>query len=423
MSRLNAILLAIVAALWVPPALSADPPPGTTPPGEDIDPATGFARSSVVRPLVDPAAPPPGSSVAPVAPAPGTRAPDFGPTRIEGATRIDGKPGPVVEGKPHIALILPIASAPLGRLAEAVRQGFAAAAQAEGANAPPMVLYSVENDGAAVLDACRRAQATGAMLVVAGLTRDGATNVARSECARRPVLTLNQPLPDAAGDPNAPVYSISLSIEQEARQAALLAVSEGWHSAIIIASQSALSKRVVEAFEREWQRAAGDVAGRIAFSGGPDDAPLVKDRIAQMARGDMVFLALDQPESRMVRPYVSGMLPVYATSLSVDPRAETMVNVDLQGVRYMDMPWFVQPDHPAVMVYPQPRTPLPVDYERLYALGIDAFRIASVLALGDKSKLALDGVTGRITLEGHQFARALTPAEIDGGRVIPLKNP
>src|SRR6185436_14379401 len=149
MSRLNAILLAFVAALWVPPALSADPPPGTTP-ADDIDPATGLARSSVVRPLVDPAAPAPAPSApgSMAAPTP-TRAPDFGPTRLEAATRIDGKPGTLPEGKPHIALILPIGSAPLGRLAEAVRQGFAAAAQAEGANAPPMALISVENEGPA----------------------------------------------------------------------------------------------------------------------------------------------------------------------------------------------------------------------------------------------------------------------------------
>lgn len=412
MSRFNAILLALAAL--APAALSAQQPPVS--PTDDIDPATGFARSTIVRPLVDPAAPPkaPGAGDAPgSAVAPGIRP-------GEGGTRIDGKaPAATLEGKPHIALILPLASQPLGRLADAVRQGVAAAAEATGANAPPLVLVSVENEGPALRDACRRAQAAGAVLVVTGLTRDGATNVARSDCAKAPVLTLNQPL-EATADG---LYSISLSLEQEARQAALLAVQEGWRSAVIIASQSALSRRVVEAFEREWERAAGEIAGRIVFTGGPDDAPLVKERLARLSRGDMVFIALDQPESRLVRPYVSGMLPVYATSLSVDPRAETMVNVDLQGVRYVDMPWFVQPDHPAVMVYPQPKSPLPVDYERLYALGIDAFRIAAVLAQGDKSRLSLDGVTGRITLEGHQFARALTPAEIDGGRVVPLKNP
>lgn len=392
-------------------------------PADDIDPATGLARTTVVRPLIDPAAPPktpsppaaPGASSIPIpagaAPAPGSS-----------ATRIDGKsPVAAIEGKPHIALILPIASPALGRPADAVRQGFAAAAEASGGNAPPLVLTSVESEGAPLLEACRRAQASGALLVVTGLTRDGATNVARSDCTRTPVLTLNQPIEPVGDNPS--LFSISLSVEQEGRQAALLAVAEGWRSAVIIASQHALSRRVAEAFEREWERAAGEIAGRITFSGGPDEAPLVKERLARLSRGDMVFLALDQPESRLVRPYVSGMLPVYATSLSVDPRAETMVNVDLQGVRYVDMPWFVLPDHPAVMVYPQPRTPLPVDYERLYALGIDAFRIAAVLAQGDKSRMSLDGVTGRITLEGQQLVRALTPAEIDGGRVIPLKNP
>jgi hypothetical protein len=63
-----------------------------------------------------------------------------------------------------------------------------------------------------------------------------------------------------------------------------------------------------------------------------------------------------------------------------------------------------------------------VDYERLYALGIDAYRIATVLVQGDRTKLTLDGVTGKITLEGNLFARSLLPAEVDGGRVIPLRS-
>jgi len=136
----------------------------------------------------------------------------------------------------------------------------------------------------------------------------------------------------------------------------------------------------------------------------------------------MVFLALDPTDSRLVRPYVSGMLPVYATSLSVDPRAEPTVNVDLQGVRYMDMPWFVQPDHPAVMVYPAPRSPMSVEQERLYAFGIDAFRLALQLTKAD-ARAPLDGVTGKITLEGNAFVRSLVPVEVDGGRVIPVRAP
>ena len=395
MSRFSALLLFFLTSV-VSPAFSADAGPGTTylsqaaPPGDDeIDPATGLARSSVVKPLIG------------VAPVPDPR-------------RAAAPP------KAHIALILPTTSQALGRLADAVRQGYLAAAEAGGKEAPPVAVTAIENEGPALLEACRAAQAAGAVLVVAGITRDGATVLARSDCPRQPVLALNEP---QAAAPDMPVnlYTFSLSLENEARQVALLAVAEGWHSAIVIASPSPLAKRVQEAFEREWTRAAGQVAGRLTFSGTAEDAPLVRERMASV-RADMVFMALDQPEARAVRPYVSGMLPLYATSMSVNPRAEAIVNVDLQGVRYVEMPWFAQPDHPAVMVYPVPRG-MSVEQERLYAFGIDAYRISTQLLRGDK-RSPIDGVTGKLALEPPtHFARTLTPAEIDGGRIIPMRAP
>ncbi len=395
MSRFSALLLLFLTSL-VSSAFSADTPPGTTSaslPGfmgeEEIDPATGLARSSVVKPL---------TGVAPV--------PD--PRRL-------GPPP-----KPHVALILPTASQGLGRLADAVRQGFLAAAQVDGKDAPAITLTAIPDEGPVLLEACRNSQAAGAVLVIAGITRDGASALARSDCPRQLVLALNEP---QAAAPDIPVnlFTFSLSLESEARQVALLAVAEGWHSAIVIASPSPLARRVQEAFEREWSRAAGQVSARIAFNGTAEDAPLVRERMANVA-GDMVFLALDPVEARAVRPYVTGMLPLYATSMSVNPRAETIVNVDLQGVRYVEMPWFVQPDHPAVMVYPVPRA-MSLDEEKLYAFGIDAYRISMQLLRGDK-RAPIDGVTGKITLEPPtHFARTLTPAEIDGGRVIPLRAP
>jgi outer membrane PBP1 activator LpoA protein len=274
---------------------------------------------------------------------------------------------------------------------------------------------SIDNEGTALLEACRHAQSTQAKLVVAGLTRDGAQSIALSDCPRQLVLALNE----IRGEAPVSMYTVSLSLEHEARQAALQAINDGWRMALVVGTNSALSLRVQEAFEREWGRAAGE-GRKILYSGKPDDAPNIRDRIAN-TRGDMVFFALDPVEARAVRPYVSGMLPIYSTSYSVNPRAEQIVNVDLQGMRYVEMPWFVHPDHPAVMVYPQPKVPMSVEQERLYALGIDAYRIGQQLLRGEEKK-PLDGITGKIALEGHHhFARALAAAEIDGGRVIPLR--
>jgi outer membrane PBP1 activator LpoA protein len=312
-------------------------------------------------------------------------------------------------------LILPTSSLTLGRHAESVRQGFMAAAEVQGRDSLPVHVTAIDNEGTALLEACRYAQSTGARLVVAGLTRDGAQSLALSDCPRQPVLALNE----IRGEAPIGMHTVSLSLEQEARQTALQAMSDGLRMAIIVGGNSPLSKRIQEAFEREWRRAAGD-SRKLVYNGVPDEAPAMQERIANSG-GDMVFFALDPIEARAIRPYTSAVLPVYATSYSVNPRADPIVNVDLQGVRYAEMPWFVHPDHPAVMVYPQPKVPLPVEQERLYALGIDAFRLGQQLRRGEEKK-ALDGVTGRIALEGeHHFARALAPAEVDGGRVVPLR--
>ena len=395
MSRFNAILLGFAVLAW--PALAADPPAAAPPASisfptpQDIDPATGLSRSSVVKPLTD------------APPAPGSRA----------GTPIPAKPAE--PSRPHIALILPTASPSLGRLADAVRQGFMAAAAVQGKDSLPVHFTAIDNEGTALLEACHFAQSTQAKLVVAGLTRDGAQSLALSDCPRQLVLALNE----IRGEAPVSMYTVSLSLEQEARQAALQAISDGWRMAFVVGTNSPLSRRVQEAFEREWGRAAGE-GRKIAYSGNPDEAALIRERIAS-GRGDMVFFALDPEEARAVRPYVSGMLPIYATSYSVNPRAEQIVNVDLQGVRYVEMPWFILPDHTAVMVYPQPKVPMSVEQERLYALGIDAYRIGYQLLRGEEKK-PIDGVTGKIALEGeHHFARAMAPAEVDGGRVIPLR--
>ena len=56
------------------------------------------------------------------------------------------------------------------------------------------------------------------------------------------------------------------------------------------------------------------------------------------------------------------------------------------------------------MIYPRLGNEIkpPADNERLYALGIDAYRIAREILLGHSSSFKIDGVTGRLAV---QFAR------------------
>ncbi len=61
------------------------------------------------------------------------------------------------------------------------------------------------------------------------------------------------------------------------------------------------------------------------------------------------------------------------------------------------MPWLLQPDHPAVMIYPRDAQ-LPIDLARLYALGIDGYRLALAWMNGE-TRFELDGVTGRLRVD------------------------
>jgi len=139
----------------------------------------------------------------------------------------------------------------------------------------------------------------------------------------------------------------------------------------------------------------------------------------------MVFLAADAETAHLIRPYLNNALPVYATSQLFNGNSDTLTNFDLNGVRFIDMPWLLQPDHPAVMIYPRENPPLEPDMERLYALGIDAFRLLQIMLDNSyRASLPLDGVTGRISLNAYrQFQRegiaaqfwqghGLTPEEI-----------
>jgi outer membrane PBP1 activator LpoA protein len=73
-----------------------------------------------------------------------------------------------------------------------------------------------------------------------------------------------------------------------------------------------------------------------------------------------------------------------------------------------------------VMTYARSRQREAGDQERLYALGIDAYRIAEDLLAG-KQQIELDGVTGRLQLgPDGQFRRRLLVTLIDGGTLTVL---
>lgn len=319
-----------------------------------------------------------------------------------------------------MALLLPLNAPALRTPAEAVRQGFAAAAATD-ADAPPFRVYATSGNVQDILAVHEQALAAGARVVVGPLTRNGVTALAAS--GRTAVPTLSLAMPDREGlVPPPGFYLFGLSAEDEARQVADMAWREGRRRPVLVVADTPLAGRMQAAFAARWQALGGTLAAQLRFTAGREAA--VRG-FAQPAGADMIFLAATAGESRAVRPYLPGALPVYTTSQAFGGRLQDPRNVDLAGARFTDMPWLLAPDHPAVMIYPRPREAMNVELERLYALGIDAQRLAAVLFRGlPASGFTLDGVTGTITLGSDQvFRRQGLAGEFQQDTVVLLEEP
>lgn len=350
----------------------------------------------------------------------------------------DAAPGRAVliAQTPHIALLLPMSSKLFGKHAAALRDGFQAAAKSQGRQSLPIREYAVSEEVGNVLEGYRTAVNSGAQVVVGPLTRDAVTALAFGEPVPVPTLALN--VTDNVGRRPDNLYMLSLQIETEARQIAQLAWRDGRRNAVIISDSGAVQRRMQSAFAAEFLRMGGKVTD-AAYSADPEKLSLIgRSSIAlsefekpnstsrnskseptklTIARSneDMYFLALDYAEARTVRPYL-GAAPIYATSRVHVGDPGLLAGFDLAGVTFVDMPWLLEPNHAAVMIYPRANPHTSIDLERLYALGIDAWRICQLLLAGARN-IRLDGVTGMLTLyPDGQFERGLIAARYVDGR-------
>lgn len=363
------------------------------------------ALPAVPAPAAAPVTPAPVSTIEPGTPPPAESTPQTPPV-------VEAAPGPGLQGVPHIALLLPLNSATFARPAAAVRDGFLAAAKVQGSEPLPLRVYSVGDDPQQIAATYDAAVSGSARLVVGPLTRDGVTAIAAKPV---PVPTLALNVPNAGTEIPSNLYMLSLQAETEAQQVAQLAFRDGWRKMLVVSADNALMQRIRQAFAEEFARLGGVVVADYAFTSDPDGLRRIKEA-AGLGIADAAFLALDFPQARLARPYLDP-LAIYATSQVNPGRAGPLAGFDLAGVRFLDMPWLLQPEHPAVMIYPRPLGQDAADNERLYALGIDAFRLAISL-LADNPARTLDGVTGRIALEpNHQFQRGLTAAQFNQGKL------
>ncbi len=311
-----------------------------------------------------------------------------------------GPPAPV-----PIALVLPLESAAYGRAADAVKAGFVAAAAS--ARQDIRVIGHADGDP---ISGFAQARALGARVVVGPLVRDDLRALVAGGAELPLTIALNQ-LDDGATLPDH-VYALTLAIESEGQQLARLARLQGVRTIGVIGADTPLQRRFASAFVGEWILLGGGPPETYRYERGRDLVALRRELLRTPV--DALLLAVDRADASLLKPYV-GTTRSY-TSSQVNDQPELLSQHDLDDVLFIEMPWLANPDKSDLGALARANYPNAA-LERLYALGIDAFRVARAFADGAPKTLEFDGATGHVTLDkSRQFAREGLLMQFRGGR-------
>jgi len=309
-----------------------------------------------------------------------------------------------------IAVVLPLNVPAYARAAEAVSAGFVAGAA--GGRTTYVVIPHAE-DG--VLGAFEAARRSGARVIVGPLVRDDLKVVAQADIDLPWTLALNQ-FEDLAAAPNR-IFTFSLAVECDARKIAHRMRDDAAQNVAIIGGESPLMKRFAGAFATEWLLGGGNAPNSFRFDPAPEALTLLKRDLLKKAP-DVAVLAVDGRDARLVKPFL-GTIAAYASGLVFEQISSATLR-DLDGLIIVEIPWLVTPGAPEFAKYPR-RDFGSASLERLYALGLDAFRIAQALMEGPPGQFVLEGATGHVTLvEGRQFVREGRLAVYRAGQLVPL---
>ncbi len=353
----------------------------------------------------------------------------------------------------RIALLLP-QSGPLSGAGQSVRDGFLTAYyQLPPAQRPHVRIYNTATAGS-MHSLIERAVRHGADFIVGPLTRPNVAAAAAvaEGTAHPPMLALNF-LPHGTRAPQR-FFQFALSPTAEARMVARRVLADGHRVGIAIVPSGPWGTRVLDAFSQQFQAGGGRLLAttRIDLSrndyAGPITHVLLINQSYQRLRDleslfgmplkfvprrrqDIQFIFAPAPASaeRQIEPelrffYANGV-PTYSTSDAFVP--DPTANENLDGLRFLDMPWMLGGPLPdAVRAAARAAWPAGGPHlGRLFAFGFDAYHLTVALLEGHVGPGGLidpNGLTGRLRLgpRGH-IHRGLIWAKLKNGqiRILP----
>jgi uncharacterized protein len=330
-----------------------------------------------------------------------------------------------------IALLLPPSNGEYRRATTAILAGLKAAQSRDGLGIT-LDMFAIDERFDALSSAYQDITAKGYAFAIGPLTKNSVTQLCDLPNLSVPTLTLNWPEPDRVPSGNTAFFG--LPIESDASFLARVAFADASAQstrrplrALVVTNTGPLARRASSSFSEAWRE-----QGAQLFEPIETDTKLSGEMKSLLGgiEADAYFIATSLETARAVRNalpkesllYGPSMLSTGVTASNLNQSAQNRTP-ELDGFKVTDLPWLIQTDHPAVMSYPRQSTLSHQELQRLYALGIDAFRIAKELLSGSNS-FELDGVTGRLKFDRSVDARVQRSpalAEYRGGVLVALE--
>lgn len=313
-------------------------------------------------------------------------------------------------GNETLAMLLP-KSGCFAQAAETVRAGIVAAQKADPQKRRPKLrFYDSTADSIIVL--VRQAAADGATLAIGPLQKPALEELAGLSVLPIPVLAMNQ-LSVAIKPRN--LYQFALAPESEVATVVDEARAKRYRRAVILYPENDWGDRMVRAFHRQWKTRGGIIVATQAFDPLAEDFSDTVERLSKrVARPDFVFLVATSKLAHKIWPWlrddIAKRVPIYSTSHIYSGRFDPKSDKNLVGLNFVEIPWLIKPTRGDAVS----SIGLKKDLPRLYAMGVDAYRLGSRLNWMSRNRRArVQGKTGVLSMDSQRrIHRMLTPAHI-----------
>ncbi|HSH98302.1 MAG: penicillin-binding protein activator [Methylophilaceae bacterium] len=318
----------------------------------------------------------------------------------------------------QIALILPYLVESFYSASDSIERGFMAA-QSEDKSVSAVKTYGSSGKPEEIAALYQQAITDGAQYVVGPLTKDEVSALTNTNLSV-PTLVLN--IPDGL-KPAKNQYAYGLSIDNEAQQIVKIARSLGIQTATVILVDDSLETRMAKAFTDAWIADGGQIKLQMAINPTTDLNTIKSDISATPS--DMIFLAATAENARSMRPYLDAATPTFSLSHIFAGIPSNPDDSALTGIRFMDMPWVLDSNHNAFPAYVKASSELaPGELQRWFALGVDAYKLITLIAQHPTQTVSFRGLTGRIKLEPTgEITRQLAIASFGKDNIVLEKSP